>query len=203
MAPILGVASSENESDAEGGKPRRSASGKARAEVAGPQRAFHRVYLNDEFAVAPGAKKTWGEELEGGCCEAMCVSFDDDDPTASCNSLTALLCGTILRAERVGNMPVLWAMRRPGKPTQLLCLVGPFWPCLIGVTYPLILGVSLFSALFILPHCPSWVVVLWCMCTVTLVVSLGLTGCTNPGIVRRYRDEPPPSTVIALYSWRS
>ena len=74
-------------------------------------------------------------------------------------------------------------------------MVGPFWPCLLGVTYPLILGVSLFSAVFLLPDAPSWAIAAWAVCTVTLVAALTLTACTNPGIVRRYKNEPPPNTV--------
>jgi hypothetical protein len=30
----------------------------------------------------------------------------------------------------------------------------------------------------------------WAACTVTLIVSLGLTACTDPGIVRRTLDKP-------------
>ena len=157
--------------------------------------------LNEEFAVGNECKGTWAQELGGGVCDALCVAVEDDDPTAGCNQVTACLCGLLLKAERVGNMPVLYARRPgPGKPSQLVCLVGPFWPCLMGVTYPLILGVSLFSAVFLLPDAPVWAVVAWAICTVTLVAALSLTACTNPGIVRRYRDEPPPNTVRA-FGW--
>ena len=159
-----------------------------------------RTPLNEEFAAGNECKPTWYGELEGGTCEAICVAVEDDDPTAGCNQVTACLCGLLLRAERVGNMPVLYARRRPGKPSQLICLVGPFWPCLMGVTYPLILGVSLFSAIFLLPDAPTWAVVLWAICTCTLVVALTLTACTNPGIVRRHRDEPPANTVSDIYA---
>jgi hypothetical protein len=85
--------------------------------------------------------------------------------------------------------------RRPGKPTQLMCILGPFWPCLLGVTYPLVIGVSLFASTFLFSTCPMWVIVIWCLCTGTLIIALGMTGCTNPGIVRRYPDEPPSNTV--------
>ena len=119
----------------------------------------------------------------------------DDDPAAGCSAFTACVCGKILGADRVGNMPVLCARRRPGKPTQLLCIMGPFWPCLVGVTYPLILGVSLFSVASVLPTCPTWVVALWAVCTVTLVGSLALTACSDPGIVRRHREAPPTNSV--------
>ena len=41
--------------------------------------------------------------------QALCVAVEDDDPTAGCNQITACLCGVLLRAERLGNMPVLLA----------------------------------------------------------------------------------------------
>ena len=43
--------------------------------------------------------------------QALCVAVEDDDPTAGCNQITACLCGVLLRAERLGNMPVLLARR--------------------------------------------------------------------------------------------
>jgi hypothetical protein len=152
--------------------------------------------LNDEFAVPPSTMKTWRGELEGGLTQSLCVGIDDGD-SMGCNQCTACVCGVCLKAERLGNMPVLYAHRRHGKPTQLVAILGPFWPCLVGVTYPLIIGVSLFSAVMLLPSCPVWVIVLWVICTATLLVSLTLTACTNPGVVRRW-DEPPQSSV----GWR-
>jgi hypothetical protein len=87
--------------------------------------------------------------------------------------------------------------RRQGEPTQLLCLVGPFWPMMAGVTYPLIFIVSAYSAFTFLPFAPVWVSVIWCMMTVTAVGALALTACSNPGIVRRYTEEPA-GTVSSL-----
>jgi len=156
--------------------------------------------FNEEFAVPATIRDTWAAEFMGGdFCEAFCFQIDDEDFTAGCNKVTALVCGTCLRAERVGNMPVLWARRRPGKVTELLCLVGPFWPCMAGVTYPLILGVSLFTAVFALPSAPAWVVGAWLLCTLSLLISLGLTACTNPGVVPRHADGPPSN---AKGTWR-
>jgi len=104
----------------------------------------------------------------------------------------------MLGAERLGNMPVLHARRRPGKPTQLMCIMGPFWPCLMGVTFPLVIGVSLFASTFLFKTCPLWVIIIWFICTGGLLFSLAMTGCTNPGIVRRYEDQPPTGSV----GWR-
>ena len=49
---------------------------------------------------------------------------------------------------------------------------------------------SLFTAVFALPGLPPAVQAVWALCTLTLVGSLALTACTDPGIVRR-TDEPP------------
>jgi hypothetical protein len=60
-----------------------------------------------------------------------------------------------------------------------------------AVTYPLIFGVSIYAAVTLLPFAPAWVVVLWlCMTSIT-VVSLALTACSNPGLVRRQTEETP------------
>jgi len=170
--------------------------------------------LNQEFAVPVSTKDSWAAELEGGGCEVLCGSgYDDYNDDMGCTQLTACVCGLCLKADRVGNMPVLWAkssrsheapksrpnvslprVRQKGKPTQLLCVLGPFWPCMLGVTYPLIFGVSLFTAVYFLPQVPAWVGAIWAVCTATLVVALALTACSNPGLVRRHREEPPPNS---------
>lgn len=78
-----------------------------------------------------------------------------------------------------------------GQPTRLLVVVGPFWPCLVFVTFPMIICVSIFSAAGFIPICPPWVVALWAICTTVLMLSLCLTGCTDPGIVRRVVSDAP------------
>lgn len=56
------------------------------------------VYLNDEFAVPVSAAKTWAAEFKGdSICESVCLSVDDEDPTAGCNHLTACVCGACLK----------------------------------------------------------------------------------------------------------
>jgi hypothetical protein len=56
------------------------------------------VCLNDEFAVPLAAAKTWAAEFKGeSICESVCLSVDDEDPTAGCNHLTACLCGACLK----------------------------------------------------------------------------------------------------------
>jgi hypothetical protein len=50
-------------------------------------------------------------------------------------------------------------------------------------------GVRLFSLLLFLPLA-SGLIALWLICTVALVVSLALTGCRDPGILRRKATLP-------------
>mmetsp|Transcript_51993 Transcript_51993/g.96736 ORF Transcript_51993/g.96736 Transcript_51993/m.96736 type:complete len:275 (+) Transcript_51993:99-923(+) len=147
--------------------------------------------LNDEFAVPRNKKSTWGQGSTQR--DVFCMADPEDDDTPSVE-LSTCVCYKCLGAERVGNMPVLWARRLPGKPTEVLCVAGPFWPCMVGVTYPLIFLVSIYSAVMFLPSAPAWVVGLWVLATLTVLVSLALTACSNPGIVRRYTEEPPNTT---------
>lgn len=113
-----------------------------------------------------------------------------------CHWLSACFCGMVLRAKRVGHMPVLWTQKlkvgpglesqphrtppRPSIPTpplnrtnrtqdgrtDIVCIVGPFWPCLMFVTYPLIIGVSLGTAVYMLPGVHWLIQIVWAICTV-------------------------------------
>lgn len=72
--------------------------------------------LNEEFAVALSAKHDWASELDDSLCEALCPPIDNDDNddndmTAGVNKLSACVCGSCLKAERLGNMSVLYANR--------------------------------------------------------------------------------------------
>ena len=58
-------------------------------------------------------------------------------------------------------------------------------PCLIFVTFPLIIFTSIYTAITRLPQLPPLVVAVWVLCTVILLLSLSLTACTDPGVVRR------------------
>lgn len=140
--------------------------------------------LRDEFAVGKKLPTDWRDDIEG---LRTCTEADGD----ACHFLTALICGMCLGARRLGNMAVLLSRRGSTGRTELLCMVGPYWPCLVVVTYPLILGVSLWSAVYRLPEVSIWIRVIWAMCTITLVVALACTGCRNPGVVRRWKTKPP------------
>lgn len=71
-------------------------------------------------------------------------------------------------------------------------VVGPFWPMLIFITYPLIFAASWYTIKLISKGTvPLVLVVVWALCTVSLVVSLALTACTDPGILYKYPTPPP------------
>mmetsp|Transcript_62994 Transcript_62994/g.172802 ORF Transcript_62994/g.172802 Transcript_62994/m.172802 type:complete len:259 (+) Transcript_62994:125-901(+) len=89
--------------------------------------------LNDEFAVGKKVPHEWGSSFD------ISKLIDENEPLGCCHWLSACFCGMVLRAKRVGHMPVLW--------TQKL--------------------------------------------KTTLLVALALTGCRNPGIVRRWPEKPP------------
>jgi hypothetical protein len=62
--------------------------------------------LNDEFAVPRNRPSAWGR-TDGQPNSCFTVDPDDDAP----HYATVCVCGKCLGAERVGNMPVLWARR--------------------------------------------------------------------------------------------
>jgi hypothetical protein len=92
--------------------------------------------------------------------------------------------------------------RRYARP-KLHVVLGPYWPMLLFVTYPLILIASLWtfwSGIYTKSIHPLLALV-WFLSTATLMVSLALTGCRDPGIL--YRHRRPPSYAAALSSnWR-
>jgi len=68
-----------------------------------------------QFASGPKSKDSWADEFKGGgCCETFFLAGtgdDDDDFTSGCNRANAFVCGNLIMADRVGNMPVLKAQR--------------------------------------------------------------------------------------------
>ena len=68
-----------------------------------------------QFASGGKVKDTWAEEFrEGGCCEGFFLNNADeynDECSESVAKVNAYVCGTLLNADRVGNMPVLKVQR--------------------------------------------------------------------------------------------
>ena len=130
--------------------------------------------------------------------------------STGCLCCSAVVC-PLLGAGRVGNMVVLRSttetvelvevdeetgeetVQRSSRP-RLQVVMGPYWPMLVFVTYPLILGVSWFAfrSLFLVARfVPTGLVVVWTGMTMTLILSLAFTACSNPGILYRYQEPPP------------
>lgn len=128
-----------------------------------------------------------------------------------CLWISAWIC-PMFHAKRVGNMVVLRSslqsietsvvdeetgntvVERTTRP-KLDVVVGPYWPMMACITYPLILGVSAWTLWSgIVPgHKPVLVVLVWFLCTVTLIIALAFTACTDPGIVYRTPEAPNSS----------
>ena len=128
-------------------------------------------------------------------------------PIDSKISLSAYFCGC-LGADRVGNLAVLAqtteeydhveivdeesgeqrTSRR--KRPKLLCVLGPYWPVNFFLTYPLIVGISCLTAWRNLPDAPLVVLITWSMCTFTMIFSLAMIACRNPGVLYRHQHQP-------------
>ena len=95
-------------------------------------------------------------------------------------------------ARRVGNMTILWEER--GRDIDVehktRCIVGPFWPVMLFVTFPLILGVSAGLASTVLPGQNTIIIVVFAILVIFVGVSLALTACTDPGLLRRRVQRP-------------
>lgn len=157
---------------------------------------------------------TWKEERERGRHPGDDELMPDTSGCLCCSSLVCPYVG----AGRVGNMAVLHMttehveridtdeetgderVTRYKRP-KIQCVVGPYWPMLLFVTYPLILVVSFLSLTTLLQDKPSvpGLLFVWTLMTVGLIVSLGCTACSDPGILYRI-DEPPPQEE-SLYRW--
>jgi hypothetical protein len=122
-----------------------------------------------------------------------------------CLWMSAFIC-PYLGASRVGNMVVLRSsqektedvmidpetgestVRRFTRP-KLDIVVGPYWPMMLCVTYPLIFGVSAWTLVAISSsQKPLLVLLVWFLCTITLIVALAFTACRDPGILYRTRE---------------
>jgi len=152
----------------------------------------------------------------GSAGPCLCSCDDETDPTCGCIKLSAIVC-TKLGAKRIGNMAILKeSVERvveeghtdyernlemglnstSSKRTRLVfrrkmdIVVGPYWPMLVFITYPLIFTVSLWTAVEALPGKPPLFIIFWCICTVSLCLALFATGCRDPGILLRIRDQP-------------
>ena len=152
---------------------------------------------------------TWMEESQKPCKPRRAYGDSElERDHTGCLCCSAWICSR-LGAQRVGNMSVLKsseeiveevtvdeesgeAVSRTFSRPVIQVVVGPFWPMLIFITYPLIFAASWYTIKLISKGTvPLVLVVVWALCTVSLVVSLALTACTDPGILYKYPTPPP------------
>lgn len=108
-----------------------------------------------------------------------------------------------LGARKLGHMAVLCTREGEDGRTELACIAGPFWPFTMCVTMPLILVISGLVAVKLLGHHAPFVIVIWLVTLLTMITFLLLTGCSDPGILRRYGERPTPgSHPVETNRWR-
>lgn len=124
-----------------------------------------------------------------------------------CLWISAFFC-PFFGATRVGNMVVLRSSQAKIEDTaidpetgertvrevltrpKLDIVVGPYWPMMLCVTYPLIFGVSGWTLMSISSsQKPILLVLIWFLCTSTLIFALAFTACRDPGILYRTRES--------------
>ena len=89
---------------------------------------------------------------------------------------------------------------------QLWCVLGPYWMILLFVTLPGLAALSFWVAIRQLPDHSIGVIVAWSICTGTMFIALLLTGCRDPGILRRVRqmeenDNDDSSNSTTAWRW--
>jgi hypothetical protein len=159
-------------------------------------------------------KITWkDEQIPLDRRQTSSTTRDYFNKTNNGNLICSAYCCACLGADRVGNMAVLaqtteeydhvtvheetgvQTTRRKKRP-KLLWVLGPYWPVNLCITFPLILAISFWTGMK-LQDDSIVVIILWLLCTVTMLVALAMIACRDPGILYRH-TSPPPGTD----SWR-
>eukprot|EP01083_Nonionella_stella_P073997 200475_1 len=142
------------------------------------------------------------------CCED--AGSENMDPTCGCLVISGVLCGR-MGFKRLGNMVILKertveVVDNPNDieassigsghrfESEIVYIVGPYWPMMLGVTYPLILGVSYFTAANVIfvkgsEYNPG-LAVIWSLLTFALCYSLFRVAFKNPGILKKHASPP-------------
>jgi len=81
----------------------------------------------------------------------------------------------------------------PNPPTEIICMVGPYWPVLFCLTYPLVLGVSGATLVFAIPYQRTFIQIFWAVMTALLLYMLFNVSCRDPGVLLRHTEDPTPS----------
>lgn len=167
---------------------------------------------NDELRRMVGTPENDRDDSNGPnrrCCEDM--ASEQIDPACGCLICSALVCRR--KTGRIGNMVVLKessvlaeephdkddnthdgsdATNGLVRQRKIEIIVGPYWPCLVFVTFPVVIIVSLLTgtkAVFV-PGQYLLLQIAWLALTIGLLFALFEVGCRDPGIVRKYRENP-------------
>lgn len=132
-----------------------------------------RLWQESRWAVG-FTKPTWKDE-------PLCWK---DSETDFCTPLGITGCLCRCCAGRVGNMVVF---RQTAD--RLVWMMGPYWMMLVFVTIPALGIFSFWVAYNKVTEQSLPVVITWSICTGCLFVSLLLTSCRDPGILRRMRHN--------------
>jgi len=132
-----------------------------------------RLWQESRWAVG-FTKPTWKDE-------PLCWK---DSETDCCTPLGITACLCRCCAGRVGNMVVFTQTA-----DKLVWMMGPYWMMLVFVTIPALGIFSFWVAYNKVTEQSLPVVITWSICTGCLFVSLLLTGCRDPGILRRTRQN--------------
>jgi hypothetical protein len=81
----------------------------------------------------------------------------------------------------------------PNPPTELICVVGPYWPVLMCLTYPLVLGVSGATLVYAIPYQHVVVKIVWTLMTICLLYMLFNVSCRDPGLLLRHKKDSSQS----------
>jgi hypothetical protein len=138
------------------------------------------------FAVGR-VRVTWMDELQNWRRSKTNSSEEEEESAEGGVRIhlicTALVCGYLLRAERVGNMAVLWRFSQ-----RLIWVAGPFWFVVVFITMPLIFGVSMMVYFQYLGGYKTWIQIVWWICNFFLVLSLIMVSNSNPGVLLRHNE---------------
>jgi len=167
---------------------------------------------NDELRRMVGTPENDKDDSNGPnrrCCEDM--ASEQIDPACGCLICSALVCR--LKTGRIGNMVVLKessilaevpqdkddekydgtdVTHKVVRQRKIDIIVGPYWPCLVFVTFPMVILLSLVTAIkaVFVPGQYLLLQMAWLVLTIGLLLALCGVGCRDPGIVRKYRENP-------------
>jgi len=107
----------------------------------------------------------------------------------NCAHMSEVVCPR--QFPRIGNMVVFQWTRRGDDNASIDCVIGPYWPMMLCVTYPLIAVIATFCGYYVMRGKHPIIIGIFVFGVLTTAGCLALTACSDPGILRRHREEPP------------